>query len=292
MERLNLNHLWYFYVTAKEGSVKEAAEKLHVSQPTISDQIRNLEEFLNTKLFERRNRALFLTEQGERALDYSEKIFSLSFELTRVLKNKEKLYRDSLVIGLTPFMSNFFNYETIVALLKKSQVRVDFVENHRHLLLADLEAENIDIVFATSNESLPPNVVSTRVGLNRTYAVAHKKFKKYQKNFPHALDEIPYFGHTEGSHLKYNIDLFFGKLALSPKVIGRGDSLELFSLTAEKGLAFVIVSEMGMERMIRNKDLVVLGELEELQTSVFAMSKPHLSREGQDLIENLKQKTL
>ena len=291
MERLNLNHLWYFYVTAKEGSVKDAAEKLHISQPTISDQIRNLEEFLNCKLFERRNRALFLTEPGKRALEYSERIFSLSFELTRVLKNKERLRRENLVIGLTPFMSQFFSYEHVVPLFSDSNVRVEIVENEKHLLIAELEAENIDIVFATSNDGLPPNVISHRVGLNRTFAVAHKKFKNFKKSFPKGLDEIPYFGHTENSLLKYEIELFFTKTGLSPKVIGRGDNLELFTLMAEGGLAFTIVSEAGMERMTRNKDLIVLGELEELQTSVFALAKNSVSESAKGFIDNLKAMT-
>ena len=44
MDRFNFNHLFYFYVVAKEGSIKLAAEKLHISQPTISDQIKLLEE--------------------------------------------------------------------------------------------------------------------------------------------------------------------------------------------------------------------------------------------------------
>lgn len=292
MEKLNLNHLWYFYITAKEGSVKAASEKLYISQPTISDQIRHLEEFFNCKLFERRNRALFLTPQGERALDYAHKIFNLSFELTRVLKNKIKLERENLVIGLTPFMSEFFSYDKVMPLFKDNQTRVDIIENDRHLLLAELEAENIDIIFGTTNDGLPTNIVSTRVGINRTYAVAHKKFKKYAKDFPNKLDEIPYFGHSETSLMKYEIELFFGKTGILPKVIGRGDNLELFTLMVEQGFAFCIVSEAGMERMTKNKDIVVLGELEELQTSVFAINKKSLPAFGQDFIQKLKSSSL
>ena len=63
MDRFNFNHLFYFYVVAKEGSIKLAAEKLHISQPTISDQIKLLEEHFQCSLFERRNRALFLTKE-------------------------------------------------------------------------------------------------------------------------------------------------------------------------------------------------------------------------------------
>ena len=45
MNRINFNHLYYFYIVSKEGSIKSTSEKLHVSQPTISDQIKLLEEY-------------------------------------------------------------------------------------------------------------------------------------------------------------------------------------------------------------------------------------------------------
>ena len=81
MEFLNYHHLRYFWVVAKEGGLRKAAEKLHVSQPTISAQIAALEGTLDEKLFQRGGRALALTETGHRVLGYAEEIFSLGQEL-------------------------------------------------------------------------------------------------------------------------------------------------------------------------------------------------------------------
>ena len=55
MEWLNYHHLRYFWIAAKEGSLTKAAAKLHVSQPSISEQIRELESLLDEKLFRREN---------------------------------------------------------------------------------------------------------------------------------------------------------------------------------------------------------------------------------------------
>ena len=57
MDWLNFHHLRYFWAVAREGSLRAAAEKLHVSQPSISAQIRELEEALGEKLFQRVGRA-------------------------------------------------------------------------------------------------------------------------------------------------------------------------------------------------------------------------------------------
>ena len=64
MEWLNYHHLLYFYTVAREGSVTKAAKVLRLAQPTLSAQIRRLEDSLGEKLFTRQNRGLVLTELG------------------------------------------------------------------------------------------------------------------------------------------------------------------------------------------------------------------------------------
>ncbi len=65
MEWLNYHHLLYFWTVAKEGSIARACEKLNLAQPTISGQLRVLEETLGEKLFTKRGRGLAMTEVGQ-----------------------------------------------------------------------------------------------------------------------------------------------------------------------------------------------------------------------------------
>ena len=78
---LNYHHLFYFWAVAKEGSLRRASEVLHVSQPSISAQLKQLEEFLEASLFTRTTRRLVLTDTGQTVLQYAEEIFSLGREL-------------------------------------------------------------------------------------------------------------------------------------------------------------------------------------------------------------------
>lgn len=57
---LNYHHFYYFWVIAKEGGIKPAAELRHLPQPTLSTQIQKLEQSLNVKLFDRSGRSLVL----------------------------------------------------------------------------------------------------------------------------------------------------------------------------------------------------------------------------------------
>jgi len=70
MDWLNYHHLLYFWVVAREGSVTRASEQLHLSQPTISAQIRSLGESLGQKLFARSGRNLVMTETGKMVFRY------------------------------------------------------------------------------------------------------------------------------------------------------------------------------------------------------------------------------
>ncbi|MCR4989667.1 MAG: LysR family transcriptional regulator [Lachnospiraceae bacterium] len=75
---MELRHIRYFLTVVEEGSFTKAAEKLHIAQPPLSRQIRDLEEELNAQLFVRKAKGLSLTGAGERFLQYALRIRQLS----------------------------------------------------------------------------------------------------------------------------------------------------------------------------------------------------------------------
>ncbi len=77
MAWLNYHHLLYFWTVAREGSIAKACDQLHLTQPTISAQLRDLEQSLDCKLFERVGRNLVLTEMGRIVYRYADDIFKL-----------------------------------------------------------------------------------------------------------------------------------------------------------------------------------------------------------------------
>ena len=85
---LNYHHLLYFWAVAKEGSLRKASEVLHLSQSSISSQIKQLEESLGAPIFARTKRRLILTDTGQTVLDYAEEIFSLGHELLTAVRQE------------------------------------------------------------------------------------------------------------------------------------------------------------------------------------------------------------
>src|SRR5687767_408544 len=88
MEWLNYHHLLYFWTVVREGGISKAAEKLRLSQPTISAQIRQLEESLGERLFQRQGRNLVPTDVGRLVYRYADEIFGIGRELMETLRGR------------------------------------------------------------------------------------------------------------------------------------------------------------------------------------------------------------
>lgn len=84
----NFNHLYYFWTIAHEGSIKKASQKLNLTQPGLSSQLKALETRFNKKLFDRKTRKLVLNDTGKIVLDYCSRIFNLSDEMELAIKQK------------------------------------------------------------------------------------------------------------------------------------------------------------------------------------------------------------
>src|ERR1700757_2656312 len=113
MEFLNYHHLRYFWFVAKEGGLLKAADKLHVSPPTISAQIAALEDVLGESLFRRGGRALALTEAGHRVLSYAEEIFSLGQELMHSVNQQPTARPVRFQVGVADSLPKLLSYEII-----------------------------------------------------------------------------------------------------------------------------------------------------------------------------------
>src|SRR5262245_1936141 len=83
---LNFHHLRYFWVVAREGSVSRAAQRLRVTQPTVSGQLAALADQLGEPLFRRDGRKLVLTEVGEAVARIADEIFALGDRVVEVVR--------------------------------------------------------------------------------------------------------------------------------------------------------------------------------------------------------------
>ena len=153
MAKLNYNHLYYFWVIAKEGHLGRAAAKLFVSQSALSTQLKKLENQLSNPLFSREGRLLQLTEAGQLTLSYADKIFGLGNELSGILKNSTSSSRMVLKIGIVSSLSRNFVENFIRPVLNRDDVELMIESGNQDELLIRLGQHQLHIVLSNFRPS-------------------------------------------------------------------------------------------------------------------------------------------
>jgi LysR family transcriptional activator of nhaA len=156
MEWLNYHHLLYFWTVAREGTIAKASEILLLAQPTISEQVRSLEESLGTKLFQKEGRNLILTEEGRIAYEYADEIFSRGRELADVLRGRQTGRILRFTIGIADVVPKLIAYRLILPALKLQQsTRLICREGKPDKLLSQLAIHQLDLVLSDAPSIQP-----------------------------------------------------------------------------------------------------------------------------------------
>lgn len=104
---MNLTQIKYFNQTVKSNSVSLAAQKLFVTQPAVTKQIKLIEEEIGSKLLYKKNNSLNLTAAGDILYEKSSEILSLMDELEDVLKNIETIHPEKIIVGCGSLAARF-----------------------------------------------------------------------------------------------------------------------------------------------------------------------------------------
>lgn len=111
---MDIRQLSYFIEVAKHQSFTKAAQALHVTQPTLSKMVKNLEQEMDVSLFDRSSRKVRLTDAGEVVFIQAQKIVNSLDDLSSSLYDVMNLNKGKIKIGLPPVISTLF-FPTIIA---------------------------------------------------------------------------------------------------------------------------------------------------------------------------------
>ncbi|GJL56769.1 MAG: transcriptional activator NhaR [Nitrospirales bacterium] len=224
MNWLNYHHLFYFWVVARKGSIKEACEEIHVTQPTITSQLQALEESLAQKLFTRRPRQLVLTEAGRLVYRYADEIFSLGQEMTLALKGQSIDRPLRLSVGVIDSLPKMIVYKLLEAAVKSEMsTRIVCEEGKLEHLLATLAIHELDLVLA--DRPIPPTVriqaFHHLLGESGVLLFATPQLvKAHRRQFPKSLDTAPFLLPKANTVLRRDLDSWFMLNEIEPRIVG------------------------------------------------------------------------
>ena len=148
---MDIRTLSYFVVIAEELNITKAAEKLCMSQPPLSSQMKALEEELDTTLFIRGKRHLQLTESGKLLYRHAKEILSLVNKTSEEIRAMNKGMRGKIAIGLVEGSAPIIAAEWIETFLNNyKNVEFSVVDGNSDELIAKLRSGLIDMAVITS----------------------------------------------------------------------------------------------------------------------------------------------
>jgi Transcriptional regulator len=281
MEFLNFHHLRYFWAVARKGGVRKAAEDLGVSQPSVSAQLKLLEESLGEKLFQRSGRNLVLTETGQTVLSYAEEIFSVGRELMNAVKHRPGSRALRLSVGMTDAVSKLLAFE----ILKPA---FNFLEPTHVIcrqaeigpLVRQLQSHRLDLILSDepASSSLKAKVFNHRLGRSGvTFCAVPALANKLRRGFPGSLHGAPALLPTENMGSRIALETWFSEQGIRPRLVGEFEDATLMAVTAAfGGLGFTTVPTAVARVALKHYELKAIAEVEECGTSYYAITAERL----------------
>ncbi len=203
MEWLNYHHLQYFHVVAREGGLGPASRILRLSRPTLSAQIKTLEENLGAELFARKGRRLVLTDVGRTVARYAEEIFGLGSELLDTVKGRVVAPR--LDVGVADVVTKLVVRRILEPALHLPQpVHLVCHEESHERLLTRLAAQELDVMIADAPVPAGSSVRAFNhlLGECGVTFFGTTKHVGLRRGFPQSLDGAPVLLPIAGTPLR------------------------------------------------------------------------------------------
>jgi LysR family transcriptional activator of nhaA len=276
MEWLNYHHLLYFWTVVHRGSLRAAAEELHLSPPTVSVQIHCLEQALDEKLLERSGRRLVLTEVGSVVYRFADEIFSLGRELVDTLKGRPTGRPLRLEVGVADVLPKIVAQRLIEPALRlPERVHIVCREASPAQLLAALAAQDLDVVLtdAPIGPGFKVRAHSHLLGESgMSFLSTRALANRYRRGFPRSLDGAPILLPTENMAVRRSLDQWFESRGLRPEIVGEFEDYALLREFGASGHGVFPVPSVAEKPLRRSYDLQLIGRVKSVRAQFYAVS--------------------
>jgi len=275
VDALNHHHLFHFWTVVREGGVTRASEKLNVSQPTVSGQLRELQEALGEKLLVRSGRTVVLTDVGRTVYRYADEIFALGRELQEAVKGRVT-HPARLAVGVTMVVPKLVAYQMLEPALQLPEpIQLDCVHGQLDRLLAELAIYSLDLVLA---DTPAPPAVKVRAYSHLLGECGVSVFgterlaRKHRRRFPDSLDGAPFLLPSGDSGLRLSLEQWFRANDMRPRVVGTFEDSALIDAFGRAGAGLFATPSAIESQVTRHYGVRLVGRLDTVRQRFFAIT--------------------
>ncbi|AGY91175.1 hypothetical protein SPICUR_00750 [Spiribacter curvatus] len=273
MAQLNYHHLQYFQVVAHEGHLTRAARRLRISQSALSSQIRQLEERLGQPLFERRGRALHLTEAGRIALDHADTIFATGDELVATLQQTART-RQALRVGALATLSRNFQLAFLRPVLDRADVEVVLRAGGAGELFDALSALQLDVVLTNASprsDALHP-FITHRVAEQPVSLIGVPALVDGEQSLLSRLATSPLLLPTRSSGLRTAFEAVLAQYDVQPHIAAEIDDMAMLRLLTREGVGLAVIPPIVVRDELDTGELLEADRLPAMSETFYAVT--------------------
>lgn len=296
---MTLQQLKYVTTIANIGSISEAAKRLFVSQPSLTKAIKELEKEMGITIFDRTNKGITVSKEGERFLGYARQVLEQAALLEEQYKSQSGGKKQFSVS--TQHYS--FAVNAFVELLKGAEIDqydVSLRETQTYEIIDDVAHMKSEIGLLYYNDFNRPvleKLIHTNeltftelftahphIFIGKTHPLAHKEVVSMDE-----LEEYPYISFEQGDHNSFYFSEEIFSTVVRPKHIRVRDRASLFSLLL--GLDGYTVSSGVIDKEVNGENIISVPLDEEglMHIGYITNNKMQRSRLGQEYIHALEQ---
>ena len=235
---LNYNHLHYFHIAAGEGTVAAAAQRLGVTQPTVSEQIKALERTLGVMLFERTPTGLKLTDAGRLAFEHTSVMFRAGERLVESLGYGPSDVPRSLRVGIGSSCARSTAIDFFLPLLAIERCVPSIRSADSVELLRELRDRELDLVLSETEPPEPARqgLVITQLDRVSLVAVAPPSLAPSPD-----WQDVRLVQYRASSSYRWEVEAFLEQRGLRPRIVAEADDALFMLEAAARGgyVAFV-----------------------------------------------------
>jgi len=262
LDWLNYHHLYYFWVIAHQGSIVKACEVLRLAQPTLSAQLKALEDRVGQPMFERRQRRLYLTATGRTVLSYADRIFRLGQEMMDTVAERPSGGTRQLHLGVVDAVPKALSFALVRMVLNEQPLaRVTIHEGRLERMLSEMHDHRLDLILsdvAASNDSARParSLLLKRmpVGL-----VCSSAWRHLRREFPQSLNDVPMALPTLDSPLRHEVDRWLREQHISARILAECQDAEVLRHFVCEGLGVAPINLGVVDALVDSGELMQLG---------------------------------
>lgn len=272
LRHLNFRQLLYFHEVVCRGTVTAAARAMHVSQPTVSSQIKALEEALEVSLLERVGRRMQPTAQGQAVARYAAEIFDTANEMLAAVDRIDGAHV-VLEVGVADIVPQPFAL-ALFALLERPGLELHVVKGHPSDLLPQLSAHLLHVVLtdAPTNEPARHHRYHNHLLGSSPVVLVGPDSSVGPLRLPDALNGAAVVLPTAGSVLRRTLDAWADLEGVVWDVRGAFEDPEMLARHAHATGAYVPLPEVVVDDYLQRFGGAVVGRFDGVDERFYAIT--------------------